>query len=648
MTNLEKAYEMLNGDEPNTDGAIFLYLSCYKNPLSKDSEKCEALMQLGYICLGQFDDEECDSRHLDYDKAEKYFIEAAKLGSEKAKLELALLFCVRQEYKKNDFSFVCSELMNNNLVDIYKNEIYSILKKRLKSTFDMSFDELVDELKITHSLKKQKVSASILRSINELLYLLTSELIFKIKRDNLDIDQCTKIKKNLLEITDRSAISEILDAITIKTLSLEMDSFDDISNESRIKFLLRKLNKHNSFEQYNYYSDFLKYKMAVSFAYGINDAPKDDDIAIFYFSEIRFSSLLDDVDNDLVEITKKLVAESNFKKAERYAKCTKNRHVIYFLFSLIYQKQEAVEFNDALDKSNSGDLEAMLKIGNYYLLGRGVEKDENKAIEAFKNVYYFSNSKIAFDALYELLPLEEKQKLLIDAKTRSIPFNEGQNKEYKTLIKNEDAKKPLEKVISSSSINKNSIRVDDSDRKKIAEEIKKRGIQKLIHFTSRKNLTSIRNVGAILSRKQLINHSEIDFDIMDDNRFDDELNCISVSITKPNKYMLRQKISEGRLVEPCIIEIDPCILLDPDVNFKFCERNAARRDIAKGSTFSAFLQMFQSDKAITFTDRCGFFVTRTRAELNRKDNETTDEQAEILVESKIPVKYIICARKYEW
>ncbi len=105
--------------------------------------------------------------------------------------------------------------------------------------------------------------------------------------------------------------------------------------------------------------------------------------------------------------------------------------------------------------------------------------------------------------------------------------------------------------------------------------------------------------------------------------------------------MLKKKIDNDIIKNPYIIEIDARLLLDPNARFIFCEGNAASYSKNRGPAFKDFMRMFQNDYPLDICSASGFLYSRTRTDLNRKLNETTDEQAEILVERIIPKKYFI-------
>ncbi|SVE57448.1 uncharacterized protein METZ01_LOCUS510302, partial [marine metagenome] len=86
-------------------------------------------------------------------------------------------------------------------------------------------------------------------------------------------------------------------------------------------------------------------------------------------------------------------------------------------------------------------------------------------------------------------------------------------------------------------------------RIKIDTFIKQRKIEKLIHFTDLRNLSSIKKHG-ILPVKTL-KEKGIRYYYNDENRYDAQLGGVSVSITSRNDYLLRtfQKRNARRWVE---------------------------------------------------------------------------------------------------
>lgn len=165
------------------------------------------------------------------------------------------------------------------------------------------------------------------------------------------------------------------------------------------------------------------------------------------------------------------------------------------------------------------------------------------------------------------------------------------------------------------------------DQLEIKSFLEKRKIKYLVHFTNSKNIDSIKQHG-ILSVQEL-NRLGIRFNNNDENRYDHMLDYISLSVTQPNKYVLKKFKENGTLSEVSLIYIDSAILYEeistPRV---YCDRNAAKGSCQKGSSLSDFENMFSNNKEYD------------RYEHYRDDNEPTDTQAEILFNKKVDVKYI--------
>ena len=152
-----------------------------------------------------------------------------------------------------------------------------------------------------------------------------------------------------------------------------------------------------------------------------------------------------------------------------------------------------------------------------------------------------------------------------------------------------------------------------------------RNINHIYHFSPIENTASILEHG-ILSR-DYCNALGITNVITDPNRLDGELNKISASISYPNykmKYSL--EVNEGyRFV---IYDINPRLLLSK-LDIQFYHTNAAcgifnninRRTL---TTNEAFLNMFYEEYR----------------EPNLNISYTTDPQAEILVDTEIPKRFI--------
>ncbi len=162
--------------------------------------------------------------------------------------------------------------------------------------------------------------------------------------------------------------------------------------------------------------------------------------------------------------------------------------------------------------------------------------------------------------------------------------------------------------------------------------IKERGIEKLIHFTDRKNIPSIREHG-ILSVERL-DKDNVKYSRNDDLRLDNQKFAISVSVSKRNEPLFHvfDKEEQNSMVE---LEIDPQVIVDKACWF-YCTNAANKRFGRQRDQYqlrSAFDGMFADMVEIK---NC-VFVRR----VGQRDHEPTDVQAEIMVKDQVERKYIV-------
>lgn len=175
---------------------------------------------------------------------------------------------------------------------------------------------------------------------------------------------------------------------------------------------------------------------------------------------------------------------------------------------------------------------------------------------------------------------------------------------------------------------------------KIKEFLEKRGIRCLVHFTDTKNVASIRRYG-ILSVEQLRKQG-IHFVSNDDLRLDNALDYISLSVTYPNRHVMNAFKRNGSLTGVSVIYIDAKILYEEIQTHRFyCDRNAAASSCEKGSALCDFEKMFVPQ--LQYTTSLG---ARSCNRDHKKENQPTDEQAEILFRGRIDPKYIVEIRKW--
>lgn len=652
MNKLEEAYEYLNGEEINAKLAEKIYLEVYESNAFSQADKAEAAIQLGYLYSGIFDDPNEGIAFKNIQKSKTYFRLAYVKGNREAKLELALLYCKDKTSMIEELEFAIDTLISQQFAKTYKKEAIDAIKNYYNKVVCNDVDDLLNifkKLSDFQSKTKEREIYNVLLSCKKRIAITISEILLS---EIESVKDCNEAKRILFDINDDNVVGGAIGELNVRIVKFELDDFNDINKIEKIEKDIKRFDRHESYELYNLFSDLLNLKIATSYAYGINRAPLDYAKAIKHFINIRSSSTLNKADDEIEKLIQGFIIKGNFELALSFVAILKNDRTRAEFKSLINKKEEAIAFYKTLEKANSGSEEAKLQLASYYLTGFGVQANKERAIEIYKELYYSSNPKPAFDALFKVLVGTELKGLLKEAKERGIEFNRDEQAKYNDFFVVPKAnvvrtppvvyKNDYFDLFEPSSFGGMSQKYRDI----LAQELKRRSITKLIHFTSESNLHGIKRLGGILSRKQLSKHPEIQYSVTDENRLDGELNGISISITKPNSFMLDQKIENGQIIKPCIIEIRAELLLDPNIRFIFCESNAARYDKNKGPLFKDFLRMFQNSEPITFRSRSGVVKSMTRQDLWRRDNETTDEQAEILVEGMIPMKYIIGAHRY--
>ena len=116
-----------------------------------------------------------------------------------------------------------------------------------------------------------------------------------------------------------------------------------------------------------------------------------------------------------------------------------------------------------------------------------------------------------------------------------------------------------------------------------------RGIKQLVHFTRIDNIESIVNDG-LIPVKQL-DAEGYKYKRNDHKRYDDQLNCTSVSVEYPNYWVLngfQEKYVGSRWA---VIVLDPTLLFDH--NCYFAEYNAASKGISKNLDERTDAQSFE-------------------------------------------------------
>jgi hypothetical protein len=187
---------------------------------------------------------------------------------------------------------------------------------------------------------------------------------------------------------------------------------------------------------------------------------------------------------------------------------------------------------------------------------------------------------------------------------------------------------------------------EKTDSELFKQEILRRGIRRLIHFTPTINLLGMYESGFIYSRQELENLDIRHTDILDYIRFNDQIryddkNYINLSIERPNSYLFRRFIdntSEIPYISWCVLSIDRKYIYEKDTLFSVTNAsNSHNRDVVGiAGDFRKFKQMF-ADEVTIVTSR----ITRVLTRSGLPEAYTTHEQAEVLVSYPIPSSDII-------
>ena len=163
------------------------------------------------------------------------------------------------------------------------------------------------------------------------------------------------------------------------------------------------------------------------------------------------------------------------------------------------------------------------------------------------------------------------------------------------------------------------------------EEVKKRSIQSLYHFTKLENIDSIMRNGIIPRNK--LDEFKVKYEFNDSVRLDFQEGASSFSIEHPNYKMFYPCRMQNKAQEWVVIGVQRNVLWDKDC--AFCHENAASANvtaipIAQRKDREAFERMFEPVNG-----------KPSRAELKLSSNLPTNPQAEVLVFGTVESSYIL-------
>lgn len=145
-------------------------------------------------------------------------------------------------------------------------------------------------------------------------------------------------------------------------------------------------------------------------------------------------------------------------------------------------------------------------------------------------------------------------------------------------------------------------------------------IKAIYHFTNISNLESIMKYG-ICNRKYM-NENKINYEYTDANRFDKQIDCISLSINQTNKSMLMSKTNKF-YNDWIIIELDAEQIINNFYNeICYCKNNAAS---------SEMINLLKNNKE---------YLKSVSAFKNMFENNKNYSQGELLLEGNIPFEFV--------
>jgi hypothetical protein len=166
--------------------------------------------------------------------------------------------------------------------------------------------------------------------------------------------------------------------------------------------------------------------------------------------------------------------------------------------------------------------------------------------------------------------------------------------------------------------------------KEIPGFLASRGIEKLYHFTSIRNLSSLAKNG-FLGREALIARSQ-EFTISDFVRHEPIENAICFSLSQPNNYMAARKITSGH--ELVLLEIGNVSELLTTFSFIAAPGNFGSDALKK--KLENWPEEFIGGKGLL-----NLFANESiRSKYAIPDSEPTDPQSELLILDPIPWKFV--------
>lgn len=145
----------------------------------------------------------------------------------------------------------------------------------------------------------------------------------------------------------------------------------------------------------------------------------------------------------------------------------------------------------------------------------------------------------------------------------------------------------------------------------IRDEVKKRNIEVLFHFTKIENLESIMDDGLV--PRTVLEEAAHPYSFTDRYRMDGRPDTISLSVSDINYAMFENKRKAYPYSSWVVLLLDPAVLWSKKC--RFCERNAASRVMTAKKGAQAGVESFQDLFFDGNGNDCGSFPARNDAEV---------------------------------
>lgn len=174
--------------------------------------------------------------------------------------------------------------------------------------------------------------------------------------------------------------------------------------------------------------------------------------------------------------------------------------------------------------------------------------------------------------------------------------------------------------------------LSEQDKSRIEAICDRREIEHLVHFTQRSNLETILEKEALLPVEHL-ERNEVE--INDTSRYDNHPDALSLSVEFPNYSMFYKYQQEKDDAYWVVLTLDCSILWELDCAFYY-------ENAASGKFRNVPLSNFKSAESFErmFHDVSYKGVTVLRENIEIPNRFTTNPQAEVLVFSDIPIRYV--------